>query len=52
MFLRRTWLLQGAGAAYEREIELRTANHFRVDEEGRTKLSLAYEALGKAYFLA
>ena len=52
MFLRRTWPLQGAGAAYEREIELRTANHSRADEEGRTKLSQAYEALGKAYFVA
>jgi Flp pilus assembly protein TadD len=51
MLLRRTWPLHGAGAAYEREIELRTANHSRADEEGRTKLSQAYEALGKAYFL-
>ena len=40
-----------AGAAYEREIELRTATHSRGDEKGRTKLSQAYEALGKAYLL-
>jgi tetratricopeptide (TPR) repeat protein len=40
-----------AAASYEHEVEFRAANHSRADEKGRTKLSQAYEGLGKAYFL-